>query len=231
MGEHGSFCTDNYDDDINEKVTTNGVDTIDVNTPGLYYVNYVACDQSNNCNDPEGSTVTITVVDTTPPVVHPAADATIEASSYDAQIIAGTCTDTCDVVDETAEHAVAATVNPGSVPDMQYYCGGSIHDLSEMASANTIDGDVLDEQCGGYAITYTCKDIHGNDATAKQHILVQDTTDPSVTVEEFSGPQPNFFAQLSSSSSGSFALVFCGALVGALVVKSSKTSTNGYAAL
>merc|ERR1711871_687568 len=114
--------------------------------------------------------------------------------------------------------------------------GGSFEDVKAVAELNTLDVDVLDEQCGCYTIEYECNDIHGNVGFAYQKVCVEDKTQPVIDVEmtqfEDQGVGHavlNLFAKAKESQSGSFALVFCGALVGALVAKfSNKRHTSEF---
>ena len=75
----GATCTDNYDTTCT--VTTTGLDTIDINTPGDYTITYTVTDKNNNTALPV--TRTVKVINGNPPLLTLTgeADITLEVKS------------------------------------------------------------------------------------------------------------------------------------------------------
>ena len=156
--DDGATCEDTVDGTIIPTVVSNTVDTTQV---GTYAVTYSCTDEANNSATQVSRTVivqTAVTPDTTPP------DITLTGSSSVTITVGDSYTDdgaTCsDLVD------------------------GATIPITPTVVSNTVDT----AQVGTYAVTYSCTDAAGNDATpVARTVIVQtavtpDTTPPDITL-------------------------------------------------
>lgn len=129
---------------------------VNVDVPGTYSITYSASDPSGNAATPV--TRTVTVVDTTAPVVTAPPDVTVNTGANatscsavvgDGLLGTGTANDSCQG---------ALSANRSGVP------AGNIFPVGETL------------------VTYTSTDAHGNTGSATQKVTVIDNTPPTITV-------------------------------------------------
>lgn len=164
--EYSVECEDDYDADIQSKITSSGDVDIDVWSVGTFFIYYDACDQSDNCAPTV--TRTIVVADNTDPMLTVVGDETyiIEASA-DADSIMGAgakCTDTCTAL--TARGSKGWAHGPRNA-DMKQFVTVEIEALTYNTFLDSCNPDVefADDQ------QYYCGEDH--DAMAARAIEVQ----------------------------------------------------------
>jgi hypothetical protein len=116
----------------------------------------VTCTATDGAGNAAAAVFTVTVVDTTPPVITTPANITSEATSPDGAVVTFTAPTATDFVDG------AVSVDCTS-------------DTSATASGDTFP-------IGVTTMTCTAKDLHNNSVTAVFIITVQDTVPPTITV-------------------------------------------------
>lgn len=143
-------------------VTVTGLDTIDINTVGAYYIKYDAVDQDNN--NAAQVTRTVNVRDTLAPVttLHGLRNVILYAGSSWAGADQGaSCADACD----TAAFS----------PTMTWGAEGALPTSGGLIQASTAD-------TGTYHRTYTCTDGAGNSHFMTRKFTVIDKEQPVINI-------------------------------------------------
>jgi uncharacterized repeat protein (TIGR01451 family) len=130
--------------------------TVDINTPGSYTITYTASDPSGHAAAPV--TRTVTVVDTTKPVISGVADVSVTTGAG-----------------ATSCSAVVSDAQLGTITASDS-CGGPL----SVARSGVPAGNVF--PVGSTTVIYTATDPSGNVATKTQTVTVADNTPPTISV-------------------------------------------------
>jgi Bacterial surface protein, Ig-like domain/Domain of unknown function DUF11/HYR domain len=148
----GATADDGCYGDLTSSITKSG--SVDVNTLGDYTITYSVTDAAGNKNTAER---TVSVVDTTPPVISGVADVTATT---------GTGATSCD--------AVVTDAQLGTITANDNHDGSVSVTRTGVPSGNVFPA-------GSTTVTYTATDAAGNTATKTQTVTVSDDTKPTIS--------------------------------------------------
>lgn len=145
----GAAATDDIDGNIDGDIVTGG-DTVDASTADTYTITYNVSDAAGNAA--EEVTRTVTVADTTIPVIS----------------ITG---DNPQSIDQDASYTDAGATATDNIDS-------GISNSEIVTGGDTVDTSTV----GAYSVTYTVSDSSGNEATATRVVNVIDVTAPVITL-------------------------------------------------